>query len=67
VQVELHPFNDRRLTRELAVLCQRVETARPQLPDGRLFVLHIAGVCRSTLATHHEEWPEFLGCIYTVW
>jgi hypothetical protein len=43
VQVELRPFNDRRLTRDLAVLCQRVEAAQPRLPDGRVLVLRIAG------------------------
>ena len=53
VQVELHPFNDRRLTRDLALLCQRAEVAQPRLPDGRLLVLHIAGVCRLTLAAQH--------------
>lgn len=35
VAVELLPFNDRQLTRDLAVLCQRVEAAQPRLPDGR--------------------------------
>jgi hypothetical protein len=55
VQVELRPFNDRRLTRDLALLCQRVETAQPQLPDGRRLVLHIAGVSRLTLAAQLAE------------
>jgi hypothetical protein len=53
VQVELRPFNDRRLTRDLAVLCQQVEAARPRLPDGRLLVLRIAGACCLTLAAQH--------------
>lgn len=35
VQVELHPFNDRVLNRDLAVLCERVNQAQPRLPDGR--------------------------------
>jgi hypothetical protein len=43
VRVELRPFNDRRLTRDLVELCQRVEAAQPRLPDGRLLVLCIAG------------------------
>jgi hypothetical protein len=45
VQVELRPFNDRRLTHDLALLCQRVEAAQPRLPDGRRLGLHIALSC----------------------
>ena len=50
VRVELRPFNDRRLTRDLVELCQRVEAARLQLSDGRVVVLRIAGASRLTLA-----------------
>ena len=50
VTVELRPFNDRRLTRDLAVLCQRVEAAQPRLPDGRRVVLWVADSCRSTVS-----------------
>jgi hypothetical protein len=35
VRVQLRPFNDRALNRDLAILCQRVNEASPQLPDGR--------------------------------
>ena len=35
VQVELRPFNDRMLNRDLAVLCERVNQASSCLPDGR--------------------------------
>ena len=35
VQVELRPFNDAQLNRDLHVLCTRVTTAQPRLPDGR--------------------------------
>ena len=38
----------RRLTCDLAKLCQQVEAARPRLPDGRTLVLLIAGGCRCT-------------------
>jgi hypothetical protein len=55
VQVELRPFNDRRLMHDLVLLCQRVEAAQPRLPDGRRLVLHIAGVCRLTVAAQHVE------------
>jgi hypothetical protein len=36
VRVELRPFNDRSLNRDLAMLCERVNQASPRLPDGRL-------------------------------
>lgn len=35
VWVELHPFNDRQLNRDLGVVCERVTTAQPRLRDGR--------------------------------
>jgi hypothetical protein len=40
VHVQLRPFNDRQLTRDLLVLCQRVNEIQPRLPDGRLLILH---------------------------
>jgi hypothetical protein len=42
VHVELRPFNDRALNRDVAVLCERVNLATPRLPDGRLlcFTIH---------------------------
>lgn len=35
VQVELRPFNDHMLNRDLVILCDRVNQASPRLPDGR--------------------------------
>src|SRR5260370_29116574 len=35
VQVELRPFNDRMLNRDLVILCDRVNQPSPRLPDGR--------------------------------
>jgi len=35
VCVELRPFNDRQYNRDLVMLCERVNTAAPHLPDGR--------------------------------
>ena len=35
VCVELRPFHDRQYNRGLVMLCERVNTAAPQLPDGR--------------------------------
>jgi len=55
VQVELRPFNDRRLTRDLAGLCQRVEAAQPRLPDGRWLVVRVACSCRPTLAAQQDQ------------
>lgn len=34
VSVELRPFNDRQLNRDLAALCGKVGELRPRLPDG---------------------------------
>ena len=42
VQVELRPFNDRQLNRDLVLLCERVNGAQPRLPDGRVLVLSIS-------------------------
>jgi len=53
--LELHPFNDRRLTRDLVELCQREEAAQPRLPDGRLLVLCITGICRLSFAVQQER------------
>lgn len=35
VEVVLQPFNDRRLTRDLAAVCAQANAAQPHLPDGR--------------------------------
>jgi hypothetical protein len=40
VQVEVRPFNNRQLTRDLLAVCQRVNELHPTLPDGRLLILH---------------------------
>jgi len=45
VQVELRPFNDRALNRDLALLCERVNQASPRLPDGRRLSLTIRSTC----------------------
>ena len=45
VQVELHPFNDRALNRDLAALCERVNQAPPRLPDGRLLTFTLRPSC----------------------
>jgi len=45
VQVELHPFNDRALNRDLAALCERVNQAPPRLPDGHLLTFTLRPSC----------------------
>jgi hypothetical protein len=45
VQVELRPFNDRALNRDLAILCERVNQASLHLPDGRRLSFTIGSTC----------------------
>jgi hypothetical protein len=45
IQVELHPFNDRALNCDLALLCERVNQASPRLPDGRRLSFTIRALC----------------------
>jgi len=54
VQVELRPFNDRELNRDLAVLCERVDQVSPRLPDGRRLSFTIRSSC-CVLATQEER------------
>ena len=44
VRVELRPFNDRQLNRDLVVVCERVNKASLQFPDGRHLVLSVGGM-----------------------
>jgi hypothetical protein len=43
VWVELRPFHDRRLNRDLSIVCARVIAASLQLPDGRRLCFALAG------------------------
>jgi hypothetical protein len=43
VLVELRPFNDRQLNRDLQAVCERVEASPLHLPDGRRLCFTIAG------------------------
>ncbi len=45
VQVELRPFNDRELNRDLALLCERVNQMSPHLPDRRRLFFTIRATC----------------------
>jgi cell division septum initiation protein DivIVA len=42
VRVELRPFNDRQLNRDLALVCARVNAASPRLPDGCHLLLTVS-------------------------
>ncbi len=46
IRVELRPFNDRALNRDLALLSARVNEASPRLPDGRHLCFTISSICR---------------------
>ncbi len=35
LEVELRPFNDRQLNRDLEAICEKVNAQGPHLPDGR--------------------------------
>jgi len=42
ISVELRPFNDRQLNHDLVALCERVNQASPQLPDGRHLLFSVS-------------------------
>ncbi|MBO0793011.1 MAG: hypothetical protein J2P36_18975 [Ktedonobacteraceae bacterium] len=43
VEVELKPFNDRALNRDLEMLCAKVVQEQPRLPDGRRLLFRLLG------------------------
>jgi len=49
VHVEVRPFNDRPLNRDLAAVCAKVYEAKPHLPDGRRLVFTLTGASRPIL------------------
>jgi hypothetical protein len=49
VSVELHPFNDCQLNRDLLALCHQVNQAQPHLPDGRLLGFTVEASSRPIL------------------
>jgi hypothetical protein len=57
VRVELRPFNDRALNRDLAVLCERVNQASPCLPDGRRLSFAIHSSCCTLVAQKEAKIP----------
>ena len=57
VHVELRPFNDRQLNRDLAVLCARINEAAPRLPDG----YHLSLAISASAICHPLPVQEHLG------
>ena len=55
VQVELRPFNDWQLNRDLAVICARVNAASPRLPDGRHLLLTVSPRACDHLAPQEQS------------
>jgi hypothetical protein len=45
VEVELKPFNDRALNRDLEALCTKVAQDQPHLPDGCRLIFRMQGTC----------------------
>ncbi len=54
VYVELRPFNDRPLNRDLAAVCARIQDAQPRLPDGRRLVFTLPGQQRPVLHAQQQ-------------
>jgi hypothetical protein len=54
VSVQLCPFNDRHYTRDLVLLCQRVNEKQLHLPDSRLLLFSVQGMARPIL---HQQRP----------
>jgi hypothetical protein len=57
VIVELRPFNDRQLNRDLAAVCTRVAEAQPRLLEGRRLVLTAADQRRPILDFQQHDVP----------
>jgi len=55
VEVELKPFNDRALNRDLMLLCAKVAQDQPHLPDGRRLLFRLQGTCILHLDAQEQE------------
>jgi hypothetical protein len=53
VRVQLRPFNDREYTRDLLLVCQRVNEKHLHLPDGRLLLFSVKEGTRPIL--HQQQ------------
>jgi hypothetical protein len=69
--VELRPFNDRRLNRDLEAICAQVNAEEPRLPDGRRlrFKMRAQGTRGEDFAALMRtppEWPNILNRLIKV-
>ena len=55
VRVELRPFNDRQYNRDLVRLCERVNAAAPQLPDGRRLLFQVRDMLCPVLGMQQSQ------------
>jgi len=55
VEVELKPFNDCTLNRDLEALCAKVAEVQPSLPDGRRLLFRVQGRGILLLDAHEKE------------
>jgi hypothetical protein len=55
VEVELKPFNDRALNRDVEMLCMKVVQGELRLPDGRLLLFRVQGASLPCLDTQERE------------
>lgn len=58
VHATLRPFNDRLMMRDLALLCDRVRTLQPRLPNGRRLFFSIADAARPILHCRIKPWHK---------
>jgi hypothetical protein len=54
VEVELKPFNDRALTRDLGILCTKVAQGQLRLPDGRRLLFRVQGASLPCLVAQEQ-------------
>jgi hypothetical protein len=54
VTVELKPFNDRALNRDLQAVCTKVAQAQPHVPDGRRLLFQIQGASLPNLGAQEQ-------------
>jgi hypothetical protein len=58
IEVELKPFNDRALNRDLMILCAKVAQDQPHLPDGRRLIFRLQGMHILSLDGQEKKWRE---------
>jgi hypothetical protein len=54
VTVELKPFNDRALNRDLQAVCTKVAQTQPHIPDGRRLLFRVQGTSLPSLDAQEQ-------------